>query len=162
MAEPIRSVSEFYAHALAIERDASESYLELERVFRARGALALADLAASLASAEGGHLDELRRRSEDFAVPLIPPGSYKWLGGRSPEALPIEVASRAVSARDLLGLALDAERRSAAFFEQVAATTPDDNVRMLARDMAAEELEHVRWVRHAMDTPALRLERERG
>jgi rubrerythrin len=162
MPAPIESIREFYAHALAIERDAAESYRELERVFRVRGALALADLAASLASAEGGHVDEVARRSEEYAVPMIPAGVYKWLGRGSPEALPIEIACKAVSARELLVMAHAAELRSAAFFEHVAANTPDDTVRMLAGEMAREEHEHARWILHAMEAPALRLERERS
>lgn len=157
------SVREFYAHALAMERDAAHSYLELERIFRARGAYALADLAVSLADAEAGHLDEFRRRYEDDAIPVIPPGAYQWLGfGASPESLPVDIASKAVTARDLLSLALDAELRAASYFGHVAYTTRDDTVRMLALEMAKEEREHARWILHAMESPALRLERELG
>ncbi|MGZ5062286.1 MAG: hypothetical protein ACXWAU_10460 [Usitatibacter sp.] len=53
--------------------------------------------------------------------------------------------------RQLLEIALRSECNALGFFEWVSHTTPDATVRALARDMAAEEMEHVTWVRNALE-----------
>jgi len=45
--------------------------------------------------------------------------------------------------RQALGIALAAEKRAQAFFERVFTTADDPALRTLAREMAAEEQEHV-------------------
>jgi rubrerythrin len=47
---------------------------------------------------------------------------------------------------DALKIAEGAERRAQSFFEQVAASAKDSDVRSLANDMAREEAEHVKWI----------------
>ena len=49
MLEPIASVQEFYAHALAIEREAAKCYREFQEHFTGRGEEVLAGLCGKLA-----------------------------------------------------------------------------------------------------------------
>ena len=151
MMSPVRTIEEFYAHALAIEREASQRYAEMQAWFREGGEEVLAGLCGNLAEAEATHLRQLQARSRGRELPAVDAADYQWGGGESPEAPRREQLRRAKRPRDLLLLALAAERGAAAFFEWVAATSPDSGVRELAHEFAAEEEEHVRWVRDALE-----------
>jgi rubrerythrin len=150
MLRPIRSVEEFYAHALAIEHEARERYAEFEGWFRERGEEVLAGLCRNLAQAEGAHFKELEKACRHLELPVIDASDYQWIDAGSPESPRREALRRVARPRQLLHLALAAERNAAAFFEWVAGTSPDARVRELAHELAAEEEHHVRWVRDAM------------
>ena len=149
---PIHTVEAFYAHALAIEREASERYGELEAFFRKRGDDALAGLCGSLARMEAGHFNELAKSSRHLRLPALAPGEHEWMEDASPESVECGLASAAATPRGLLELALRAECSALAFFEWAARSTPDAHVRALAREMAAEEVQHVRWVKNALES----------
>jgi rubrerythrin len=151
MMRPVRTVEVFYAHALAIEREARDRYAELTTWFTERGEEMLAGLCATLAEAEGAHYRELQRRSRGHELPAIEPSDYQWREVDSPEAPRRELLQRARRPREVLLVALEAERKAAAFFEWVASTSPDAGVRDLGHEMAAEEELHVRWVRDALE-----------
>lgn len=148
---PIASIEEFFAHALAIELEASERYAEFEAWFRERGEPVLAGLCHSLARLEHEHFAQLSRRSRGMPLPAIAAGKYCWLESEAPEAPAREVFYRVANARQLLEVALGAECAALAFFEKVTRTSPHAEVRALAREMAAEEAQHVRWVRNALE-----------
>jgi len=148
---PIATVEEFYAHALAIEREAAERYAEFEAYFTDHGSDVLAGLCRNLAALEGEHLAMLLQESSALRLPAIRAGDYRWLESGAPEAAARELFYRAANERQLMEIALQAERRAQRFFEWVAEYAPDDDVRRLAREMAAEEAEHVRWVSSAIE-----------
>jgi len=151
MPQPIQSVESFYAHALAIEREAAERYAEFETYFFDRGEEVLAGLCRNLAQMENEHFLELVRSSKHLKLPAFEATQYQWLEGGSPEAAAREVFYRVAEPRQLLEVALHAECNALSFFEWVARTTSDESVRRLARAMAAEEMEHVRWVQQALE-----------
>jgi rubrerythrin len=151
MPAPIATVEEFYAHALAIEREAADRYEEFADYFNARGDDVLEGLCRSLAGLERGHHAQLAAASSRFTLPAIAAQDYRWLEGASPEAAAREALYRIASPRDLLEIALKAECRARDFFLWIAATASSLPVRQLASDMALEELEHVSWVRQALE-----------
>ncbi|HYC35597.1 MAG TPA: hypothetical protein VEC19_04190 [Usitatibacter sp.] len=55
MIEPIRTLEEFHAHAIAIEREAAERYDEFASYFRDKGEAVLSGLCANLARMESDH-----------------------------------------------------------------------------------------------------------
>jgi rubrerythrin len=148
---PIATVEEFYAHAIAIEREAAERYTEFEAYFTDHGQDVLAGLCHNLAVLERSHLAALIQASQGLTLPAIPAGGYRWLEAGSPEAAARELFYRVASERQLMEIALHAEKKAQRFFEWIAANAPDEAVRALAREMAREEEEHVRWVRSAID-----------
>jgi hypothetical protein len=150
VARPIRTVAEFYSHALAIEREAAERYGEFETWFFERGEDVLPGLCRNLAQMENAHFLELVRASRHLDLPPFPE-DYQWLDAGSPEAAAREVFYRVAEPRHLLEVALHAECNAAAFFDWVARTTPDEQVRSLAFAMAAEEAQHVEWVQKALE-----------
>jgi rubrerythrin len=141
---------EFYVHALAIEREAAERYAEFEGYFDGRGEDVLAGLCRNLARAEREHLDELVRASAHLVLPAIAAGDHGWLGGDAPETPARELLYRVATPRQLLEIALAAELRARAFFVSVARTALSAEVRQLASIMAAEEVEHIKWVGQAL------------
>lgn len=158
---PIRTVEEFYAHALAIEREAAERYGEFETWFFERGEEVLAGLCRNLAQMENAHFLELVRASRHLDLPPYP-DDYQWLDRGSPEAIAREVFYRVAEPRHLLEVALHAECNALAFFEWVERTTSDESVRALARGMAAEEQQHVEWVQKALEyNPAAHVDWEK-
>ena len=151
MIPPVSSVEEFYAHALAIEREAAQRYEEFTAYFEDRGDDALAGLCRNLAFMEKGHFDDLAAACANLDLPPVADGRYRWLESDSPEAPAREMLYRIALPRHLLEIALAAEWRAREFFVAITRTSPNRDVRELASVMAAEETEHVKWVRQALE-----------
>jgi rubrerythrin len=151
MTRCIRSVEEFYAHALAIEREAAERYREFRDWFGERGEEILAGLCGSIAEVEQEHYLALAAGSQGLALPILEPGEHLWLEAGSPEAPARELFYRVAEPRHLLEIAFQGEKNALAFFMWVERTTEDPRVRAAAREMAQEEEAHVRWVGNALE-----------
>jgi rubrerythrin len=149
--EPIGSLEEFLAHALAIESEAAIRYREYQAYFTDHGEDVLAGLCNNLAHFEQQHFDELVERSKGLTLPVIAADGYRWLDGRSPESTAHDVLYRIASPRQLLEIALLAEHRARTFFEWVAQSVTDPQVARMAAEMAKEEDEHVGWVSRALE-----------
>src|SRR6185295_6368587 len=142
----IDSPAELYAHAIAIEREAAERYGEFAARMQDEGREALAEVFGMLATAEAQHLETLLARTDGIALPAIDEGRYKWLDAGAPETPARELIFRLMTPRHALAIALHAEQRAQAFFEHVFWTASDPALRALAKEMAAEEREHVELV----------------
>ena len=86
-------------------------------------------------------------RGRGGAVRGLAAQDYKWLGDAAPETTARELVFRLMTAQHALRMALGAEKRAQAFFEHVLLTADDPALRALAREMAAEEQEHVQGQR---------------
>ena len=150
----IESAPELYAHAIAIEREAAQRYGEFAERMDDEGREELADVFGLLARVEAEHLQTLLARTEDIALPAIAEDRYKWLDSGAPETPARELVYRLMTPRHALAIALHAERRAQAFFDHVYWTSSDPALRALAKEMAAEEREHVSMVSKMLgDTP---------
>ena len=155
----IQSPAELYAHAIAIEREAAARYAEFAEHMEDDGREDLARVFGLLARLEAEHLEALERRTAGIALPDIPQGRYAWLDSGAPETQARELIFRLMTPRHALAIALAAERRAQAFFEQVYWTTTDPALRALAREMAAEEREHVDLIARMLgDMPEAKLD----
>jgi rubrerythrin len=139
----IASAGELYAHAIAIEREAAERYSEFAERMEDLGNAAAAEVFVRLAGFETEHLDALLQRTEGVALPRLEECNYRWLDAGAPETAARELVFRLMTPRQALTIALHAERRAQAFFEYVLMTAADPALRALAREMAADEGEHV-------------------
>ena len=149
--QPIRTLEEFFAHAIAIEREAIARYAEFEPWFAERGEPVLAGLCGAIAREERKHHAALLRASSGLVLPPPEALSPGWLEAGSPEAPARDAFYRVAQPHHLLELALQGECNALAFFDWVACTSPLPDVKALARDMAREEQDHVRWVRDALE-----------
>jgi rubrerythrin len=148
--DPIRTTAELYAHALAMEEEAAHRYVDFALRMLAGKDRELADLFWALGRAEGAHYAELLRLAD--AQEIVPPRlagrPHAWMEAAEENT---ELALRLMTPRKALALALVAEGRARDFFERIARTSPDAAVRILAREMAAEEDEHLTLLLRAMD-----------
>ena len=137
----IRNGPELYAHAIAIEREAAERYAQFSERMGDLGNDGVAELFARLAAMEGEHLQALLERSRGLALPKVD-DDYRWIEAGRPDEAARELVFRLMTPRQALAIALKAELRAEAFFERVYLTAKDPGLRDLAKEMAAEELEH--------------------
>jgi rubrerythrin len=144
--EPIRSAAELYAHAIALEREAAERYAEFAQRMNDLGHEKVGALFARLARLEEEHLGALERRTAGLALPRLQSHEYRWLGADAPETLARELVYMLMTPHSALAIALSAEKRAQAFFNHVLAGAQDPALRALAREMAADEGEHVAMI----------------
>lgn len=150
MPRPIDSIELFYAHALAIEREAVERYDEFSAYFRGRGEEPLAGLCEQVAREEREHYEKLLRATRHMTLPEIDARKYQWFDSGSPEAPSREVFYRVSTPRQLLEVALAGEIAARRFFRWCTRTTRDPAVRALSRGFAHDEAAHVRWFMDAL------------
>jgi len=141
-----------YAHGIAIEREAVARYSEFAERMDDLGNEAAAEIFATLARLETEHLEELLARTRGMRLPEIAPGEYAWLCGAAPETAARELVFRLMTARNALEIALAGELHAAAFFESVMLTSGDALLRSLAREMAADEAEHIEMLEKLLET----------
>ena len=139
----IRTGPELYAHAICIEREAAERYAQFAERMSDLGKEDVAETFAQLAAVESEHLQTLLRETGGLALPEVSQDGYCWIEAGPPDAAARELVLRLMTPRQALTIALAAELRAEAFFEQVFMTAEDPALRALAREMAQEELEHV-------------------
>jgi rubrerythrin len=140
---PIASPPELYAHAIAIEREAAERYTEFSWRMEDAGNEAAAEVFGRLARFESEHLETLLRRTRGMPLPSIEESQFRWLDAGAPETAARELVFRLMTPRNALEIALSAEKRAEAFFERIVMTAADPALRALAREMAADEGEHI-------------------
>jgi len=147
----INSPNELYAHAIALEREAAERYAEFARRMDDLGNAAAAEVFTTLARLEEEHLQTLLERTRGVAIPDALSGHYAWLDDGAPETTARELVFRLLTAHQALEIALRAERRAQTFFEKVMLAADDPALRALAREMAAEEGEHIGLVERLLE-----------
>jgi rubrerythrin len=146
----IQTSEELLAHAIAIEREAAERYGELGERMQDLGNDIVAELFLRLARMEKEHAEELAKRAAGLSLPDIEPGQYAWLDHGAPETAARELVLRLLTPRSVLNIALRAEFRAQAFFEQARKDAQDPDLARLAGEMAAEEGVHIAWVKSAI------------
>jgi rubrerythrin len=146
----IQSAEELLAHAIAIEREAAERYGELGERMQDLGNDDVAQLLLRLARMEKEHEQELVKRAAGLELPKIAPGHYAWLDQGAPETAARELVLRLLTPRSVLTIALRAELRAEAFFEQARREAKDPDLKRMATEMAAEEGVHIAWVKSAL------------
>jgi rubrerythrin len=148
--QTIRSVPVLYAHALAIEREAAARYREFAERMTDEGNDAAARFFRELAGYEREHAARLEIETSGMTLPRLAPEEYAWLDAGAPESAAHDLLFQLMTPNDALEIALAAELRAKAFFEQVHGEASDTRLRDLASEMALEEQVHAAWVREAL------------
>ncbi|SPE36459.1 Rubrerythrin [Burkholderiales bacterium] len=142
----IRSVPDLLAHALAIERDAEERYGELADQMATHNNSAAEDLFRRLAQIESRHVQQIQEMCAGVEPPQRAPWEFLWSGGEGPEAMDLASVHYLLSPHEAVRLAMGHEARAEEFYRGVAGSARPAPVRQLARQLADEEAEHVRWL----------------
>lgn len=142
----IATPAEFWAHALAIEKEAAGRYRELAERMEAEHHYALVPLLRMLAAEEQQHSERLRSNGLTMQLPQVAEDAYRWRASTSPEVAQYDPAQHPPTQQQALAFALANEQRVCAFFDQIAARSPDAEVRELAREFAAAKALHLQVV----------------
>lgn len=134
-----KSLIEVYAHALVLEREAARRFAEVERFLRDAGVDYLADEIEAIGREETEQYEALAQGTANRELPKIADWEYSWhfLGPQFDRAAP------PASPREALALVLATERRTQAFYIDVAEHASDDSVCAFAVEMATDELRHI-------------------
>lgn len=148
----IGSIAELYTHALAVEREAAARYAELAEFMADHDNRPVAELFARLAQIEEEHADAIVTRVRGLQLPALRSYEHAWFDAGPPETVAHEFVFRLMTPHDALKVALEAEQRARAYFEEVFANATDPDVKMLAAAMIQEEQQHIDWVERALAT----------
>lgn len=145
-ASPVASAAELLAHAHKIEADAAEHYGLLAEQMETHNNPEVAKLFRKLEWVEGLHAGKILERAGDTPLRTLSPWESIWPGDRSPEAVDLGEAHYLMTPFHALQMALKAERSAFAFYDRLAQTATDPEIRQLATEFAEEEREHVELV----------------
>jgi rubrerythrin len=145
------SVADFYAHAIAIEREAAENYRELAAQMRNLGNQEIAALFERLAKMEKLHALGLQTRAKGMKLPRLPAKAHAWLDAGPTEVPRYELLFSGVQRHHVLLLALRAERHAKEYFERIGRRSDKMEIRRLAAELAADEAEHISWIELAIE-----------
>lgn len=146
----MQTVEEFLAHAIRLEEEAANRLGDLSHAMKIYGNHDSAAFFGKLAYFSRLHLAQARARAGYHDVPDIAPDEFEWPDGESPEATSMEASHYLMDLAYAMDLSLQSEQRGFDFYDEIARTTEDPEIRAMAVEFAAEEAEHVaelkRWI----------------
>ena len=142
-----RNLHEFMALALAMETEAAERYAEFADAMEVCNNPGVAALFRKMADIEGRHATQIMAEMGWKEAPALPPGRPTWEGFEAPETAPIDEVHYLMQPYHALQLALANEERAERFFGRLARAATVATVKQAARELEAEEREHVELVR---------------
>ncbi len=140
------SMAELLVHALVIELEAVQSYLDLAAQMHECGNDEVAKLFAKMAEYEQEHADKIREQAGDIELPELAPWEYRWPGFEPPENIDSAGIHYLMTPHQALKLALENEMGALTFFDDIANSNSDMRVRSLAEEFAEDERQHVAWM----------------
>src|SRR5262245_4657161 len=134
-----RNLPELYAYAIVIERDAANELEKLENFVRDTGYDHLAEELEKIVREEREQHELICLGTAGQELPQMSGWEYSWhyMGAM------VEKPANPRNTRDALRQALGVERRTQAFYIDVAENSPDESVRAFAAEMAADEQRHI-------------------
>ena len=135
------SLPVFLAHAIALEEEATERYLELADMMEAHRNDEVSQLFRDMVRYSRMHLESIVERSQGEALPEMSPREFAWT--TPPEAGGDEAFDYTLDAYNALRYARENEQRAHDYYADVGRHSTDAEVQRLAEEFAAEEAEHV-------------------
>jgi len=137
------SLAEFMAQAWAMEVEASRRYADLADAMETHNNVEVAGMFRTMANYENKHADDIMAAMGWSEAPPLTLRDSAWPGNEPPEVTPMADVHYLMQPYHALEIALAAERRAERFFAELARVATTDAVRKAARDLRAEEQEHV-------------------
>ena len=136
------TLPEFLAHAIALEHEAAERYLELADMMEAHRNDEVSALFRDMVRFSRLHHDSIVERAGGVALPTLRSWQYRWT--QPPEAGGDEAFDYTLDAYERAALrARERGARDASTTADVGQHSSDPEVKRLAAEFAAEETEHV-------------------
>jgi rubrerythrin len=142
-----RTLTEFMAQALAMETEAAQRYSDLAAAMETHNNREAAALFRKMAGIERKHATRIMVEMGWEEMPALPSGKPSWDGFEAPETTPGDEVHYLMQPYHALQLALVNEQRAERFFAQLARTATVESVSAAARELQAEEGEHVKLIR---------------
>jgi rubrerythrin len=142
-----RTLEDFMAQALAMEREAVDRYGEFADAMEVHNNREVATMFRTMAGYEAKHAEQIMAEMGWKEDPKPPAGGFGWSGFEAPETVAIDEVHYLMQPWHALQLALAAEQRAETFFGELAKAATSDSVRRAALELQAEEREHVELVR---------------
>lgn len=146
---PSAAYADFMVQAYAMENDARDRYTEFADQMEVHNNLDVARLFRKLARIEGLHADTIVREM-GWSKPPARTEAWMWRHSEAPESAAPGDLHYLMQPYHALELALESEQRAVSFFSGMTRSTAPAEVKRIAREMAAEEREHVRLIREWM------------
>lgn len=144
------TLPEFLAHAIELENEAAERYLELADMMEAHDNREVAALFRDMVHFSQLHRDDIRRRASGVELPKLKSWEYRW--STPPEVGGEEGFDYMIEPYNALRYARENEVRAMEYYSSVGQESSDPEVRRLAAEFASEEAEHVDalddWLAH--------------
>lgn len=141
-----QTIEALMTQALEMEREAVARYHELADMMEVHNNAEVAALFRRMAEIEGHHVARIRSGLGRAGDETLPRGPGAWDKAEAPETVPVDEMHYLMHPWHALQLALAAEQRAVDFFDALARTTTDDEVRRAAEQMRTEEQAHVELV----------------
>jgi rubrerythrin len=142
------TLPEFLAHAVAMEEEAAERYLELADMMEAHRNDEVASIFRDMNRFSKMHRDEIKARVGSVELPTLKSWEYRWR--LPPEVGGEEAFDYMLEPYHALKYARQNEVRAEEFYRSVAVQGEDAELRRLAKEFADEEKEHVaaldKWI----------------
>ncbi len=142
------TLPEFLAHALAMENEAAERYLELADMMESHGKADVASLFRDMHRFSIMHRDSIQQRTSAIEVPTLRHQDFRWI--YPPEVGDEDGFDPTMKPFDALQYARTNEVRAMEYYQAVARSDSDLATRDLAAEFADEEQGHAReldqWV----------------
>lgn len=135
------TLPEFLAHAVALEQEAADRYLELADMMEAQQNNAVATVFRDMVRYSEMHRDEIRARVGATELPKLKSWQYRWRS--PPEVGGEEGFDYLMEPYHALRYARGNELRAMEYYRDVAAESDDTEVKRLGAEFAAEESGHV-------------------
>lgn len=142
----VGTAAELFARAYEIEVDAEARYLELADQMEVHNNQPIADLFRKFAGEEARHAAEIAQRMQEMGIAVDASQEFSWSGAESPEAIDMLDVHYRMTTYHALELALAAEKRAFEFFDEIARSGRNEEIRRWAKEFAEEEAGHVRYM----------------
>ncbi len=130
----------FLAHAIKMEDEAAERYLELADMMEAHNNVEVAKVFRDMNHYSILHGDSIKKRATSVELPKMKLADFKWV--TPPEVTDEEVFDYMLDPYRALEYARENEQLAAQYYQAVAEETQDEEVKRLATEFAQEEQEH--------------------
>ena len=134
------SLPDFLAHAIAMEDEAAERYLELADMMEAHNNLEVAKVFRQMNHYSTLHGNSIKERAASVELPKLNLADFRWV--TPPEVTDEDAFDYELDPFHALQFARENEKRAAQYYQSVADEADDAEVKRLAAEFAEEEQEH--------------------
>lgn len=139
----------FMSHAYTIELEATERYAQFAEQLETHNNPEVAQLFRRLSEIEALHAKRILSEMRWPSMPALPP-AYAGETLEGPETAPFDSLHYLMQPWHALEIALRCELGAKKYYDRIAMSRAPREVREAAKEMAAEEAEHIRLVREWM------------